>query len=529
MTLRLQLLLMQVLIVAVTIAATAVVAATLQERSLRDAYQERMQAVALSVARLPVIVNALASDSPAVIIQPIAELIREASHVTYVVVTDADGIRMSHPNPDRIGEPVSTDPSVPLSGEVYVGTQTGTLGESWRVKVPIYRGEQIIGTVSVGILEAELSADLFSSLYWLMAAVAVSAMIGVVGAAAVTAIIRRRIFRLEPREIATLVENRETTLHRLSEGVVRVDNAGVIELVNDAAAELLGVDATTLTGRDASDVLAPTLVDVLETGDQTGRLTLAGERVLIARSTGTMDAGKTVAATLFLRDHTELHEMLRRLDGAQSLTEGLRTQAHEFANVLHVISGLLEFGRTDEALAFISRRSAGGAIGLNDDALLLGNAELTALLAVKAAQARELGIDLRVSQDDDTATPLQPDLGAALVTIIGNLVDNAIEAASFGDRIVLTASVHPDEVVVTVDDTGPGVPIALRQSVFIEGVSTKSPDGQTMGRRGIGLALVRRIVTRLHGSIAITDSELGGARFVLRLPTNVAAPVGARQ
>ena len=518
MTLRLQLLLMQVLIVAVTVASTALVAATLQERSLRDSYMERMQAVALSVSRLPVIVNALDDTDPSRTIQPVAELIREASHVTYVVVTDADGIRLSHPNPDRIGELVSTDPSVPLSGEIYVGTQTGTLGTSWRVKVPIFDGDDIVGTVSVGILESELTEDLVGSLYWLMGAVAVSALVGVVGAAAVTSIVRRRIFSLEPREIATLVENRETTLHRLSEGVIRVDSKGVIELVNDAAAELLGVPATELTGRAADDALAPSLVEVMQTGDQEGRLVLAGERVLIARSTGSVEDGRAVAATIFLRDHTELHEMLRRLDGAQSLTEGLRAQAHEFANVLHVIAGLLEFGRVDEASAFITRRSGGGVIGLHDDALLLGSTELTALLSVKAAQARELGIDVSATQNGDISQPLADEVGADLVTIAGNLVDNAIEACSVGDRIVVTADIGPDAIELVVDDCGPGVPGALRPTIFHEGMSTKAAEGTVSGGRGIGLALVRRVVKRRGGSIDVTDSPMGGARFVVRLP-----------
>ena len=141
MSLRVQLLLLQAFIVCVATLITGTIAATLQERAIRDAYQDRMVAVAQSVARLPAILDALDDRDPAATVQPIAEVIREASDVTYVVVTDADGIRLSHPEPDRIGEPVSTDPGVPLSGEMYVGTQTGTLGESWRVKVPIFAAD----------------------------------------------------------------------------------------------------------------------------------------------------------------------------------------------------------------------------------------------------------------------------------------------------------------------------------------------------------------------------------------------------
>lgn len=521
MTLRVQLLLLQVLIVCVATAATGLVAGALQERSIRDAYKDRMQAVALSVARLPAILDAFDDAEPSEAIQPIAELIRKASNVTYVVVTDADGIRFSHPDPARIGEMVSTDPSVPLSGEIYVGTQTGTLGTSWRVKVPIFEGSAIIGTVSVGILESELSAEFQRTLVWLVLAMVASAIIGVFGAAAVTALVRRRIFRLEPRDIASLVENRETTLHRLSEGVVSVDRTGTIELVNDAAARLLDKPPTELIGLKAASALDPALVDVLENGEPEGRLVLSGERVLVARSTGSRHSGEDVAATLLIRDHTELHALLRRMDGAQSLAAGLRTQAHEFANAMHVVSGLIETGRTGEAREYIARRTPGGSIGLADDATVLGDVELTALLSVKAAQARELGIALEVQQEESPEMAIPADFGADLLTVIGNLVDNAIEACSLGDRIVISAGVRGKEVRVSVEDSGPGVPNELLGWIFAEGVSTKAGSplvGGAAPSRGIGLAIVRRVIQRRKGEIEVVDSPLGGASFNARLP-----------
>ena len=155
MKLGVQLLLLQVAIVLTTVVGTGVTAVWLQEQQLREAYQDRMIAVAQSVAGLPVITEAFDDADPSATIQPVAEVIRRASDVTYVVVANDLGIRYSHPNPDRIGEKVSTDPAIPLSGEIYVGTQTGTLGESWRVKVPIFADDgEVMGQVSVGILES---------------------------------------------------------------------------------------------------------------------------------------------------------------------------------------------------------------------------------------------------------------------------------------------------------------------------------------------------------------------------------------
>jgi PAS domain S-box-containing protein len=320
MTLRMQLLALQALIVFLVTLATGIAAGAFQEQALRESYKDRMQAVAQSVAQLPTVVDAFDDPDPSLAIQPVAEVIRKASDLAYVVVANADGIRYSHPNPDLIGERVSTDPSIPLSGQIYVGTQTGTLGPSWRVKVPIRDDDgTVIGTASVGILESELNADFLGTLTWLISAMLAAAVLGVFGAAWVTTVIRRRIYLLEPHQIAALVKNQETTLHRLSEGVVTVNDAGRITLVNDAAARFLGTSAADLDGADAADALGEELYAVLREGEDAGRPVIVGSHVLVARSTGGEVDGEGVEATLLLRDHTELHDVVRRVEAADAI------------------------------------------------------------------------------------------------------------------------------------------------------------------------------------------------------------------
>lgn len=220
-----------------------------------------------------------------------------------------------------------------------------------------------------------------------------------------------------------------------------------------------------------------------------------------------------------MRDHTELHAALRDMDGAQSLTDGLRAQAHEFANTMHVVSGLLELDLHDEAREFIAGAIPGGAMGSGATRPLLGEFELSALLAVKSAQARELGIGLEVRDEAGRHERADGESDHDLVTIVGNLVDNAMEACALGDRIIVTAAADEASVTVVVEDDGPGVPESLRERVFIEGVSTKEPAAPSgPHRRGIGLALVRRVVGRRGGSVALDSSPLGGARFTVRLP-----------
>jgi two-component system CitB family sensor kinase len=242
MTLRTQLVLLQVVIVLAIVLTVGLAAMLMQEKQIREASQERMIAVAQSVAQLPTVVEAYDDADPAAVIQPIAELIRDSSNVAYVVVTDDDGIRFSHPNPDRIGEQVSTDPSIPLSGEMYTGTQTGTLGESWRVKVPVFdKDGTVMGQVSVGILESDLRADFMGDITGFLLALGGATVVGVVAATGVARIVRRRIFGLEPEEIRGLLETREATLHGIREGMLALDEEGRVSLCNDSAARLLGL------------------------------------------------------------------------------------------------------------------------------------------------------------------------------------------------------------------------------------------------------------------------------------------------
>ncbi|MGJ9401755.1 sensor histidine kinase [Arthrobacter sp. KK5.5] len=527
-TLRSQLLLLQVAIMLLVIGVAGVVAATLQAEGIREAHRERMVGVAGSVARLPSVVEAYDDADPAQAIQPIAELIRQATNVTYVVVTDADGIRYSHPVPGRIGERVSTDPSVPLSGETFVGTETGTLGSSWRVKVPV-RGdrEEIIGSVSVGILESEITDDLMEALPVLAAWLAVAAVVGGAGAFYVSRLVWLRIHRQEPEQIAELLTARDAMLHGIGEGVVATDSTGRVTLVNDEATRLLGLGGDA-AGRPARDILEASVARVLDDADGSAELVLAGERVLVAKATAGVVGGRSVGGMLILRDHTELHRALGELTGERDTTQALRAQAHEHSNRMHVISGLLELGQTEQAVDFIGRMDAGGALWGNGALAGITDPEVTALLLAKTVIGREKDIEVAVDPESAYA-PGDARMTADLVTILGNLVDNALEAVGHDGRIeVLVASDDDGAVVVEVHDDGPGIAAGLGGPVWGLGVSGKAERPGAAGGRGIGLALVRRVVDRRAGTADAGASEMGGACFALRLPSGAPAATPSR-
>ncbi|MBO1769652.1 sensor histidine kinase [Agrococcus sp. TF02-05] len=519
MKLRTQIVLLQSAIMLVVILGSGVAAAWLQERSLRDAYLDRMIGVAYSVAQLPSVTEAFDDPDPAAVIQPIAETVREASDVTYVVVSNVEGIRYSHPNPERIGEVVSTPPDAARSGELVTTTETGTLGTSWRAKVPVFGPDgEIIGQVSVGILESELHAEWLSTVWILGLCLAVAAIVGVLLAGWAAAQVRKRIYGVEPDEIKSMLETRNATLHGIGEGLVVLDDSATITLCNDSALRLLGREGDDLAGVAIAEVLDAQLELLLaDAGEQ--QLVLAGERMLVARADPVVVDGRTVGTVLILRDRTELDAALRDLAGAQGMTETLRAQQHEFANTLHTLGGLLELGEAEAAMQVIERAGAGGALAALEPASGILELEVAALLLAKRAQAREHGVEL-VVRDGSRLRPAAPAGDASdWVTVLGNLLDNAIEAAAGGRVEVAIDDVDAEAgrvVTIVVDDDGPGVPEGRRAAIFDLEESTK-PRAAGLAR-GYGLTLVRRVVERLGGSAAVEASPLGGARFTATLP-----------
>ncbi|WP_340294769.1 ATP-binding protein, partial [Aquipuribacter hungaricus] len=501
MSFNLQLVLLQTGIVLLTLAVGGLVAVQLQQQQIRDGYRQQVLTVATSTATLPSVVDAYDDEDPTATLQPLAELIRQASDMTFVVLTDAEGIRLTHPDPSRIGQAASTDPSSTLAGEVFVGTETGTLGESLRAKVPVRDATgRVIGAASVGILEAELDAALREDVPVLVVWLGGAAAVGVVLSVLVARMVRRRTHGLEPREIEQLLQAREAILHGVREGVVAVDADRVV-LANEQSVRLLGLDADP-TGARAADALDPAVLTLLAADEHAvDALVLVGERLLLANRSDAVVGGRPVARVLSLRDRTEVSEALRELDGQRSLTATLRAQAHEFANSLHVVQGLIDLGRPEDARAFIDRVGGGGDLVPGDGLSRLGDSAVAALLLAKAATARERGSRVRLDPasrvdrgDDD------------VLTAVGNLVDNALDAGGSGTTVEVLVVVDGAGSVVRVDDDGPGVAAEDRDRVFEVGVTTK-PGGAT--GRGIGLALVRRAAGRRGGSAVVGVSPAG--------------------
>ena len=514
-----QILVFQVAIILLSALIGAAAAVWQAGQELDRQYEQRSLAIAESVATNLAIQDALLNHDPDGSIQRAAEDVRRSTGARYVVVTDAQGIRYSHPNPAMIGKPVDEDPSAVLAGHTWVGVQKGTLGVSARGKAPIFNQGHVIGLVSVGYLEDTVGQQLLADLPGFATTVLLSLGLGVAGSMLLASRLKRQTFGLEPYEIAGLLEEREASLQGIHEGAIATDGDGTITLANEQARRLLSLP-TDCVGRKVAQVLPQgRLLKFLSGGlKDEDEVLLAGERVLVASRRAILVRGREIGHVATLRDTTELTGLARGL-GVDSLTDALRAQAHEFANRLHTIAGLMQLGRPEEAMKLIAQTS--GVHQELTESLLerVGDPVLGALLLAKAAIASERGIELRVS--DNTVMTRSALDSEDLITLLGNLIDNALDAAATSDGRWVSVSVTEldEELVVKVHDSGSGIPDGVDGQIFQEGFSTKA--GPNRKRRGFGLALVRQVARRNGGDVTVVNN--GGALFMVRIPQNVAA------
>jgi two-component system CitB family sensor kinase len=517
-----QVLLMQVAIAAgVAVLATGLFLAPLSNQ-LDDQAMRRALAIAQTTAQQPGLAEEV-RDTPPLPNGPVqkeAERIRKATKAEYVVVMDWRGVRWSHTDRRQIGGIVSTDPGRALAGKEVMEIDSGTLGRSARGKVPLRDSDgTVVGAVSVGIAYDSVRARLIHAIPGLLAYAGGALAVGALAAWLISRRVQRQTRDLAFSDIAALLSEREAMLHGIREGVVALDRTGRIRLVNDEAQRLLGLGET-VVGRSPDEALgAGRTADVLA-GRVTGTdlLTVRGQRVLVANRMPTDDGG----AVATLRDRTELEQLGRELDSTRGLIDALRAQDHEHANRMHTLLGLLELEMYDDAVEFVGEVVGDHRATAEQVTERIEDPLLAALLVGKATVAAERGVALWVS--DRTRLPDRLVDPQGLVTVVGNLVDNALDAVAGKPhaRVEVELRAEGRTAILRVRDTGPGIPPEHRELIFTTGWSTKKPPAHR--ERGIGLSLVRRLAERQGGSATVGEAHGGGAEFTVVLPEALTEP-----
>lgn len=486
---------------------------------------EQASGIAVTLGRVPQVAVQLEQGDPGNELPTLGEQVRASTGASYVVIIDRTGRRWSHPNPALIGQRVE-EPVVALDGHVHTGINEGSLGRSANARAPIVDAAgRPVGEVSVGILESEVSGRLDAEVLDIALYAAIALALGVAASLLLARAIKRVTFGVEPAEIVALVQEREAMLYGVREGVLAVDAKGAINVLNDEARRLLGIESAGL-GQRVEDVVPDGRLRRVITGEIEGAdlVAVTDEHLLVLNRMPVLVGGRNAGWVVTIRDRTELEALMRQLDSMEALSTALRAQEHEFSNRLHVLSVLLELGEVEEATRYSEQLQAETALVSEEIRARVGSPVVAALLLAKATVAAERDVVVRL--DPTSRLEAGHDAELPVVTVLGNLVDNAVDAVADDPR---TAGGHPrGEVVVhiectggllvlTVTDTGPGIPDDRLADVFVDGYTTKQPRGAM--RRGVGLALVHRLVTRAGGTIEATSPA--GARFEVRLPLRV--------
>jgi two-component system, CitB family, sensor kinase len=384
--------------------------------------------------------------------------------------------------------------------------------------------------VAVGQSVSRVSGELTRQLPILIGTTAAALLLAGLGSWLASRWLRRTTHDLGPAELSRMYEYYDAVLHAVREGLLLLDRDGRLQLVNDEARRLLALSDDAV-GRRVDDLgLPPALGAALRTGGERGdEIFLTDDRVVVVNQAPARWAGQHLGAVVTLRDHTELRALVSELKTIRGFAEALSAQAHESANQLQTVISLIELGRADEALRFAATELA-VAQHLTDVVVgRVGEPELAALVLGKAAEAAERGVELCV--DDDIDLPAGVADPRDLVTIVGNLLDNALDAAADGGTprwVRLEAGTVTvdgvEELEIVVADSGRGLGPDAAAHAFERGWTTK-PTDRPLGR-GIGLALVAQAVHRLGGSIEVANDV--GAVFAVRLPRR-GAPAPAMQ
>lgn len=501
---------LQVIVVAVVVLAGTALALLDARRDGDAAARQQVVGIATALADSPSTAAAIQSGTATQVLQPTTEAVRRATDIAFITIMAPDGTRFTHTDPSQIGGHYLGTVEPALRGETFSEVYTGTLGPSVRAVAPVHDSDgRIVGLVSAGITQQTL-AQRWRAQIPVIAAVTAGAL--VVSSLGVW-MIRRRLLRqthgLRPDELRVMYDHHDAILHSVSEGLIVLDRDGVA-LINDEARRLLGVPPGPVRQADLPDFLRsrdPGVRDEVHVTD---------DRVLVVNRSGVVGSRSDTGGqersdrgidteVVTIRDRTELQGALGELSSMQVLADSLRAQAHESANKLHTVITLVEMGRPQDAVQFATEDLELSQQLVDRLSQAVHEPALVALLLGKTAQADERGIALTITED--TQLPTDTVLsGQEMVTVVGNLIDNAMDACDRDDPWVeVTVSQDDDGLLIRVADSGPGMDASTFEKAMQRGYSTKP--GDTSGH-GLGLALVAQVVRR-HGGAIQADVTYG--------------------
>lgn len=456
-------------------------------------------------------------------IQKYVENIRQQINARFIVVGDTQGIRYSHPDPKNIGKKMvggDNDRALQL-GHSYTSKAIGSLGTSLRGKSPILSGQgNIIGLISVGYLESDIDIVVDKLKYTFYYVFGVVLLSGALLTLYIAKRYRDEIFGLEPEEIARTYSEHKAVLASILEGIVVIDEFGIVTSINSGALKILGdIDPKKIIGSSISELLPEYTFLFSEKSQQSWRdvEVEANNQTLIMTKTPLIiaDAQRGVVVTFQLKD--DIVVLSQKLSQVQQFSTMLRVQTHEYSNKLNTIGGLIQIGSIDEALDLITNESSGYQKLIAFLIRTIPDPVLAGLFLGKYDVAKERSIEFIIDTDSSLSEVPNHIPREKLVTVLGNLIDNAFDASIANQqrspKVLLSMTDIGPDLIFEIEDSGNGINDQLIKNIFTLGETTKADMGH-----GIGMYLVSSCLKQIGGSLSITKAKSGRMIMTVYIP-----------
>lgn len=521
LTLRFKIMLLIILVINLLLSVIGLIIINyIREFETRQLKKNAMD-IAQSTARNPTIAENIGLEGGIEIIQSIADGIRKSTSADYIVVIGMDRISYSHPYQERLGEQFKggDELNVLKEGKSYLAQgEAGNLGPSIRAFAPIFRDDEQVGAVSVGILLEDVKEIISSITRSIIFALIIGDILGIISSIFLANNVKKSIFGLEPIEIAKLLQEKNAIIDSIKEGIIAIDSRRRITLANKEAKKILNFKGE-LKGQDISKVITNTRLHVLL---KTGRPEYNKEQVIngtlvLTNLLPIKVKDKVVGAVVSFKRKDTVQRLAEELTGVKKYADALRSQNHEFMNYLHTISGLIQLGEYENTVKLISRVTHQKQKITSFIIKKIKINEIAGLLLGKIERANELKIKTKIDPNSSLSYVPSRQFKDSLITIIGNLLENAIESLNYAEikhkKIYLGLFETQDYIKLIVRDTGIGIDPAFRERVFERGFSTK--DGED---RGIGLYLVKSNLEIFDGEIKLKSKPGQGSTLTVIMP-----------
>lgn len=486
---------------------------------------QNLQNIAEAVASSPLVDEKIANPdeekTTALLNEYLDSLKISLDNIDVISFVSRENIRLYHSNHELIG--TEYDGAIPefekVSKEYYTANETGPSGSQHRAYAAVYdKNGNYTGFVMTIMLLENIKAETLQILFIFALITIAAILIELIISAELSSSIKKSLHGYEPNVFSAMFQVRDNILESLNEGVLAVDKNGVVQFANRSAAKMLGKEKTKeLANKPFSECCSDGFIkNVISTGEKEFNIqeqSIDNSNVLID-CIPIREKDDIIGAVAILHNREEYTKLMEDLAGTRYLVDSMRANNHDFTNKLHVIMGLIQMGMYNEAVSYIENISIVQRETISKIMSVVDEPSIAALLIGKSARASELNIKFILSEESHyskTDLYLPPEL---MVTVIGNLIDNAFDAMNIKDidrqkELYFCIYSREDALLITIEDTGIGISKDNLEHIFDNGFSTKGEG------RGTGLYQVKEMVEAIGGKITVESQENVGTSFTV--------------